>query len=96
MVILCLAGRAFNYEKKVFATAMGFTAVSAVCDMIRVLPANVQGALPGWEKVNELYGMIPLSSFGMGWIVPAALGTAAGLVWLVTAGGSKGNGTVAA
>ena len=44
----------------------------------------------------ELYGMIPLSSFGMGWIVPAALGTAAGLVWLVTAGGSKGNGTVAA
>ncbi len=96
LVILCLAGRAFNYEKKVFATAMGFTAVSAVCDMIRVLPANVQGALPGWEKVNELYGMIPLSSFGMGWIVPAALGTAAGLVWLVTAGGSKGNGTVAA
>ncbi|MDY2959245.1 MAG: branched-chain amino acid transport system II carrier protein [Hornefia sp.] len=87
LVILCLAGRTFGYEKKVFATAMAFTAVSAVCDMIRALPADVQEILPGWNTVNELYAMIPLSSFGMGWMIPAAVGTAAGLVWLALAGG---------
>jgi len=95
IILLCLAGRAFGYDKKVFVCAMAFTAVSAVCDMIRALSDGVRAAIPGWESVDKLYSMLPLSENGMGWVIPATVGTIVGLIIMAATRGSKTGGEVA-
>lgn len=95
IILLCLAGRAFGYDKKVFVCAMAFTAVSAVCDMVRALSDGVRAAIPGWESVDKLYSMLPLSENGMGWVIPATVGTIVGLIIMAATRGSKTGGEVA-
>ena len=77
------------------AGAMAFTAVSAVCDMVRALSDGVRAAIPGWESVDKLYSMLPLSENGMGWVIPATVGTIVGLIIMAATRGSKTGGEVA-
>ena len=80
LILLCLAGRWFGYDRRVFVAVIIPTALAAGLDFIAALPPAVT-ALPAMEHL--LAGantFLPFFSIGMGWVVPALLGLAAGLV----------------
>lgn len=80
LILLALFGKFFNHDKRVYAFTIGFTFVGSVYDLLANLPAVVKNAL-ALDKILPAVGkFLPLSSKGMGWIVPAAIGLIIGLV----------------
>lgn len=80
LIILCLAGRYFHYDRRVFLWAMTLTTVAALFEFASALPKPVQAVLPLWTALHSGYGHLPLSHLGMGWILPALAGTVIGLI----------------
>ena len=80
LILLCLAGSWFDYDRRVFVAVTIPTALAAALDFVNALPAAVT-ALPAVSAL--LVGantVLPFFSIGMGWVVPALLGLAAGLL----------------
>lgn len=75
LILLALFGRMFDHHPTVYRWALGLTMVSALFDMMRV--SNLS-AFAGIVKV--IGRILPFSQLGLGWILPAALGTAIGLL----------------
>ena len=80
LCLLTLAGRFFADDRRVLQWALAFTAVAAAFDGIRALPEETRvflhlDGLAGWAGA-----LLPLSGAGFGWVCPAVLGTAVGLL----------------
>ena len=80
MVLLCLAGRWFQYDRRVFVSVIACTALAAFLDFLNALPAGVKDLLHVEALLGPAGELLPFFSIGMGWVVPAAVGLAAGLV----------------
>ena len=80
LIALTLRGRLFGDNPVVLRWTLGFTAVAAFFDFLRALPGQMQELAPvGW--LADLSGRIlPFSEQGFGWVVPAVLGLAVGLM----------------
>lgn len=78
LILLCLFGRFFNYDRRVFISVTAFTFVPAVADFINALPEG-PWAMIGGEKIIAAVDWLPLFSIGMSWVVPAIVGLAIGL-----------------
>ena len=59
---------------------VGFTAAAAVFDLLRALPAGTLSALRLTGAVAWADRWFPLAAQGFGWLCPALLGLAVGLV----------------
>ena len=84
LILLCLFGRWFDYDRRVFVCVTAFTFVPAVFDFIGALPAAAIDALGG-ETLLAIGRCLPLSSIGMSWIVPSIAGLILGLALHVRA-----------
>lgn len=72
LILLGLFGRFFHHAKGVYQWTMGFTLCAAVLELGRVV---------GIPAVMELAGrFLPLYSYGLGWVLPAAVGFVVGMV----------------
>lgn len=72
LILLGLFGRFFRHAKGVYQWTMGFTLCAAVLELGRVV------RIPA---VTDLAGrFLPLYSYGLGWVVPAAVGFLVGMV----------------
>ena len=80
LVLLCLAGRWFQYDRRVFVSVTACTALAAFLDFLNALPAGVKDLLHVEALLGPAGELLPFFSIGMGWVVPAAVGLAAGLV----------------
>ena len=80
LVLLCLAGRWFAYDRRVFISVTILTALAAFLDFLKALPASVQALLHTGGLLNAAERFLPLFSIGMGWVVPAAVGLVIGLL----------------
>lgn len=78
LILLCLFGRWFDYDQRVFASVTLFTIVPAAVDFINALPSGAYAALNG-DAITRLASWLPFFSIGMGWVVPACVGLAVGL-----------------
>ena len=66
-----LFGNRFGHSRTVYQWTMGFTLASAVLELCRVA---------GLEAVAGLAArFLPLYAYGLGWVVPAAVGFAIGM-----------------
>ncbi len=75
LILLALFGKFFDHDTTVYRWAIGLTMLSAVLDLLRVSGIKV------FQGFTTLVAqLIPLTNLGLGWIFPAALGTALGLV----------------
>ncbi len=91
LILLCLVGRAFQYRKVVFVWTMSFTIAAAAVEFFRALPEmlwqRMPEALSGVMQIgaglNQCYGGLPLATYGMGWMLPAAAGFAVGMTGLL-------------
>ncbi|RNF38206.1 branched-chain amino acid transport system II carrier protein [Planococcus salinus] len=75
LVLLSFFDRAFNREPVVYILALSLTAVVSVFDGLR-------GAGITFEAIDNVLGILPLFSQGIGWLVPSIAGTLAGMLWV--------------
>lgn len=76
---MALTGDLFDHDKIVYQSVIGFTLLAAVFDLLKTLPASLQGILYA-EKVTGLARKIlPFFDLNLGWLVPSLLGLAIGL-----------------
>lgn len=80
LILLGLCGNAFGHSRCVYGWVTGCTLVAALYDFLNALLPNY----PQLSGILQAIGrVLPLSSYGLGWILPAALGLGIGLlVWV--------------
>ena len=74
LILLGIAGNRFGHARVVYGCTMGAALAAAVLELARVVGGPVQ-PLADWTA-----GWLPLYGYGLGWVVPAALGFAVGLL----------------
>ena len=79
LILLSLLGGLFGRDRRVFVSVTAFTLAAALLDFFAALPEGAKsvlhlGGLLGWAN-----SYIPLFSYGLGWLLPAALGLMIGL-----------------
>ena len=80
LIFLCLIEGGRGYAHRcVFICTIGGTMIAAAFDFIGALPPAVQNTLPKPDLLHALAQSLPLSSIGMGWVVPAAAGFCIGI-----------------
>ena len=77
LILLTLAGRAFDNDRVVLRWSLTLTGVAAVFDLVRTLPEATQAALHLGAAVQWAEGWLPLGQYGFGWVCPALIGLAA-------------------
>ena len=71
LILLGLFGNRFGHARAIYQWAMGFTLAAAVLELCRVV---------GFAPVADLAGrFLPLYAYGLGWLVPAAVGFVIGV-----------------
>ena len=89
LVLLTLAGRGFGNDPTVLRWALGLTGAAALFDGLGALPASTRSLLHLDGLTAAVLGFLPLSGQGFGWVCPALLGVAVGLVLYVIRRGEK-------
>lgn len=76
LILLALFGRLFDHDQRVYISVTAFTCVAALFDLLKTLPASIrpQGLVELGRK------LLPWFDLNLGWVVPAALGLALGLL----------------
>lgn len=78
LILLCLFGHLFDFDRRVFVSVTVCTLIPAVFDFINTLPAAANKIFFG-DAVARMIQWLPLGSIGMSWVVPACVGLAIGL-----------------
>ena len=82
LIILCLFGKAFSYDRLVFQSAIYCTILFAFLDALKVLMEGALSRLPGAAAVLSFFSPFPFFSMGLTWLLPSLLGFAFGmLLW---------------
>ena len=89
LILLALLGRFFGHDRAVYGWVTGLTLAAAVYDLLRTLPESVQTLLHANGLIVLLGRLLPLSSLGLGWVCPALLGLAVGLIFHMARAKSK-------
>ena len=79
LILLCLFGRFFDYDRRVFICVTAFTFIPAVVDFINTLPSGAKTAIHA-DKIITAVSWLPLFNIGMSWVVPSLIGLSIGLV----------------
>lgn len=80
LILLSVFGKAFHHDPLVYRFVVGFTAVPAVLDMFAAFPAFVSQSALGLALHSSQLHFLPFAGMGLGWLVPAGVGLAVGLV----------------
>ena len=76
LIVLALTGRLFDHDRAVYISVTLFTGIAALFDLAKTLPAGLQ--LEGMLRLGEL--ILPFYDLNLGWVIPALLGLAIGLL----------------
>ena len=85
IILLALFGKAFNFDKRVFATTTIFAFISAIFDFIvsfpkdSFIPASFIDNVAAFAQKS-----LPFFSLGLGWLVPSIIGLIVGLIIHIT------------
>ncbi|MBP3684354.1 MAG: branched-chain amino acid transport system II carrier protein [Oscillospiraceae bacterium] len=76
LILLALTGQHFVHDRKVYVCVTACTLFAAIFDMLKTLPAGMQ--IPGLEAFGRK--ILPWFDLNLGWVVPALVGLAIGLL----------------
>lgn len=79
LILLCLFGRWFDYDRRVFVSVTACTALAAALDFLNALPEAAKTFLHTGGLLSAAEAL-PFFSLGMGWVVPACVGLIIGLI----------------
>lgn len=81
IILLALFGKAFNFDKKVFAATTLFAFIAALFDFVVSFPKDSFMPANFIDSVAEMAGkVLPFYGLGLGWVVPAIIGLVIGLI----------------
>jgi len=80
LTLLGLMGGYFNHSKWVYGMVTFFTLIAAVFDLMNALPKELAGSAFVSSMVGFATEYLPFFAQGFGWLVPAMVGFAIGLV----------------
>ena len=80
LILLSVFGKAFNHDPLVYRFVAGSPAAPAVLDMFAAFPAFVSQSALGLALHSFQLHFLPFAGMGLGWLVPAGVGLAVGLV----------------
>lgn len=80
LILLSLCSKLFGGDRAVYVSVSAFTAAAALPDFFKALPEAVRGLLSLDPVVSAAGRFLPLFELGLGWLLPAAVGLAVGLV----------------
>ena len=80
LILLSLLGDLFGRDRRVFVSVTAFTLAAAVLDLLAALPDGAKQALRLEGLLLWANTYVPLFSLSLGWLIPAAVGLALGLV----------------
>lgn len=80
LIVLALCGKRFDHDRVVYVSMLAFTWAAALFDFFKTLPGSVQSALHLDTAVEFARKLLPLFDRNLGWVVPAVLGLAIGLL----------------
>ena len=80
LILLCLAGNWFGYDRRVFVAVTVPTALAAALDFLNTLPEGGKTLLHAEALLAPARAYLPFFTYGMGWVLPACAGLAVGLV----------------
>ena len=78
LIVLCLLEAQIGYRRSVYICGMIGTGIAAVFDLLRALPPGIREILPAYDALRATGDMLPFAALGMGWALPAAVGTLLG------------------
>ena len=84
LILLGIFGNMFGHSKYVYGFVTGFTLFAAIFDFFGALPEYAVKALHIDGVLNFVNKWLPLSGYGLGWIVPAIIGLIIGLTVMKT------------
>lgn len=84
LILLGIAGGRFGHARIVYCCTMGAALAAALLELARVVQGPFR-PLADWAGT-----WLPLYGYGLGWVIPSALGFAAGLLLRAAGGRSKG------
>ena len=79
LILLALLGRLFRHSRAVYGWTLGLTLPAALYDLLVALPESVRSLCHLNTPLEAVGRVLPLSSVGLGWVCPAALGLMVGL-----------------
>ena len=80
LILLALIGKFFRHDRTVYISTIVLTFVAALYDLLRTLPEYLRTLCHLDAPMEAVGNVLPLSSLGLGWVCPAALGLVIGLV----------------
>ena len=80
LIILAFVGKFFHHDRSVYVSTMIFTWAAAIFDFMKTLPAAAQDALHLDTPVAFMQKYLPLFDLNLGWLLPAVVGFAIGLI----------------
>lgn len=80
LILLALFGRVFEHDRNVYVCVTIFTSFAAVFDLIKALPESVQTTFHLNQAVAFANNLLPWFDLNMGWILPAMIGFAVGML----------------
>ena len=80
LILLALFGKLFDHDRAVYRCVTAFTGFSALFDLIKTLPAGVQSSLHLEGLVRLAENTLPWFRLNLGWVAPAAIGFALGML----------------
>ena len=80
LILLALFGKFFGHSREVYVSTLVLTLVGAVYDLLRNLPENLRALLHLDGLIEAVGNVLPLSGIGFGWVCPAVIGLAIGLI----------------
>lgn len=80
LILLALFGKHFDHDRAVYVSVTAFTCFSALFDFLKTLPAGVRSGLHLEGAIRLAERVLPWFNLNLGWVVPAGIGLALGLV----------------
>ena len=80
LIALALCGNLFGHDKAVYVSVTACTCVAAVFDFVKTLPANLVEGMHLDGVITFARNVLPWFDLNLGWVVPALIGLAAGLL----------------
>ncbi|MBQ4264030.1 MAG: branched-chain amino acid transport system II carrier protein [Clostridia bacterium] len=80
LILLALCGKLFDHDRAVYVSVTALTGAAALFDLIKTLPAALQGRMHLDGAVALAQRILPFFSLNLGWVMPAVIGLAMGLL----------------
>lgn len=80
LILLALTGKIFDHDRVVYVSVTVFTSISALFDLFKTLPEGVRNSLHLDGAVAFAQKMLPWFELNLGWVLPALIGFAVGML----------------